>query len=318
VSTALQPAAVSSPVVTADEVTLIKNTVAVGATDAELKLFLFDCARQGVHPLDRLIHFTKRNGKYTPITSIDFMRIRAADSGEMAGSDDAVFADDGCDSGVRMVTSATVTVYRMTHGQRFAYTATARWDEYYPGEGPVGFMWRKMPHTMLGKCAEALALRKGFPRQLAGLYAKEEMEQAESSPTPPQAVSYSTPAREREKPVAATVENRGTLQQSVDASEPASTQGYALIDDFRVDGDWSHIDWNRDAQGGTMTYKTKLAKIANKCRVAFNDRVPVRLISKKYPYVDDVQRLDDSMSPEAIKKTKWTPAPDGDNNEMGF
>jgi hypothetical protein len=121
------------------------------------------------------VHFTKRSGKYTPITSIDFMRIRAAETGEYAGSDDPIFGEATIE---QYPGTATVTVYRLVQGQRCAFTGTARWSEYKPEAND--FMWRKMPHTMLGKCAEALALRKGFPRQLAGLYAKEEMDQAET------------------------------------------------------------------------------------------------------------------------------------------
>jgi phage recombination protein Bet len=162
-----------APVVTRDQLELIKRTVAVGATDAELELFLFDCQRRGVHPLHRLIHFTKRGGRYTPITSIDFLRGRAHDTGEMAGSDDPVFDKDA--------RTATVTVHRITRGTRYPYTATARYNEYVPDPGPNGrgdVMWKRMPHVMLGKCAEALALRKAFPQQLGGLYVKEELEQA--------------------------------------------------------------------------------------------------------------------------------------------
>lgn len=168
---AMQPA--PPPVVTRDQLELIKKTVAVGASDAELELYLFDCARRGVHPLDRLIHFTKRGGRYTPITSIDFLRGRAHDTGEMAGSDDPVFDKDA--------RTATVTVHRITRGTRYPYTATARYNEYVPDPGPNGrgdVMWKRMPHVMLGKCAEALALRKAFPQQLGGLYVKEELEQA--------------------------------------------------------------------------------------------------------------------------------------------
>jgi hypothetical protein len=76
--------------------------------------------------------------------------------------------------------TATVTVYRLTRGTRYAYSATARYNEYVPDPGPNGrgdVMWKRMPHVMLGKCAEALALRKAFPQQLGGLYVKEELEQ---------------------------------------------------------------------------------------------------------------------------------------------
>lgn len=154
-----------------DDRELVRRTIAQGATDAELDLYFYDCHRRGVHPLDKLIHFTKRAGKYVPVTSIDFLRSRAADSEQLAGSDDAIFVE-GKNGGPPL--SASVTVYRLTHGQRFPYTATARWSEYNPGGG----LWQKMPHVMLAKCAEALALRKAFPQELAGLYTGEEMAQA--------------------------------------------------------------------------------------------------------------------------------------------
>lgn len=159
-------------VITAEQIGLIQRTIAKDATPEELQLFFYDCRRQGVHPLDRMIHFTKRSGRYTPVTSIDLMRARAAETGECAGIDDPIF-----DVTADQVRTATVIVYRLTQGARYPYTATARWAEYYPGD-VAGVMWKKMPHTMLGKCAEALALRKAFPKQLSGLYAREEMDQA--------------------------------------------------------------------------------------------------------------------------------------------
>lgn len=154
---------------------LVRRTVANGATNDELELYLYDCQRRNVHPLDKLLHFTKRGGRYVPVVSIDLMRSRAADTGQLAGSDDAVITA-GNVGGPPL--SASVTVYRLTQGQRFAYTGTARWSEYNAG----GQMWQKMPHTMLSKCAEALALRKAFPQELAGLYTHDEMEQAGGSP----------------------------------------------------------------------------------------------------------------------------------------
>jgi phage recombination protein Bet len=162
----------AAPIVTADQLVLIKKTVAKDATDDELRLYLYDCARQGVHPLDRLLHFTKRSGRYVPITSIDFMRIRAHATGSCAGIDDPIF------SGVPMNPdfAAHITVYRMVQGQRCGFSATSRWREYKPDAND--FMWKKMPFLMLGKTAEALALRKAFPQELAGLYESSEMDQA--------------------------------------------------------------------------------------------------------------------------------------------
>jgi phage recombination protein Bet len=165
--------AMPTPTVTDEQMSLITSTVAKGASPDQLKLYLYDCARRGVHPLDKLIHFTLVAGKYTPITSIDFLRSQAAATGEYAGSDDAVYAEG--ENGIPA--AASVTVYRIVQGHRCSFAATARYDEYLPRSG--AHMWSKMPYTMLSKCAEALALRKAFPQQTSGLYTADEMQQAE-------------------------------------------------------------------------------------------------------------------------------------------
>ena len=160
--------------ITPDQVSLIKSQIAVDATDDELKLFLHVANKSGLDPLARQIYFIKRGGKMTIMTAIDGFRAIADRTGQYIGSSDPVFEDNGS-----IPAKATVTVNKVVSGVVGNFTATARWDEYYPGKSQ-GFMWDKMPHTMLGKCAEALALRKAFPAQLSGLYTGDEMDQAQN------------------------------------------------------------------------------------------------------------------------------------------
>jgi phage recombination protein Bet len=177
-------------VITEAQVELIKNTVAKGATNDELKLFFYECRRRGVHPLDRLIHFVKRgqgeNAKAVFQAGIDFLRGQAEETGQYRGQDSPEFGP--VVQGTSFPSSATVTVRRKDPetGEVYPVSAIAFWEEYYPGDGGMGFMWRKMPRGQLSKCAEALALRKAFPRAIAGLYSFEEMEQADMiEPGPP-------------------------------------------------------------------------------------------------------------------------------------
>ena len=104
-----------------------------------------------------------------------------------AGSEDIVYKDEHEEvlnnQKVSVPGSATATVHKLMGGERYPFTATARWREYYPGD-KQGYMWTKMPFGQLGKCAEALALRKAFPKQLSGLYAPEEMDQGGATVDP--------------------------------------------------------------------------------------------------------------------------------------
>ena len=179
-STALALASRSEPAFTAEQVALIKRTIANDATDAELQLFLAQCSRTGLDPFSRQIYFIKRGGKGTTQVSIDGFRVIAERSGEMDGQDVAWCDTDGVWRDVWLETkapaAARVLVYRK--GCSKPFPGVAKWSEYAQSSP----MWQKMPANQLAKCAEALALRKAFPHQLSGLYTPDEMEQAGSGP----------------------------------------------------------------------------------------------------------------------------------------
>lgn len=168
-----------------DQIGLIKSQIAPKATNDELKLFLYQCKRTGLDPLARQIYaihrWTKDGDKMTVQTSIDGFRVIAERSGDYAGQDEPVFEHDG-----NNLLKATVKVYRFRGDTRYcAAVGVAYWNEYVQNgkDGrPMG-LWAKMPHTMLSKVAEALALRKAYPQDLSGLYTSDEMAQADKQET---------------------------------------------------------------------------------------------------------------------------------------
>lgn len=159
-----------------ETIDLIKRTVAPKLTDSELQLFLYTSQRFGLDPLARQIYAVKRSSKYgedkmTIQTGIDGFRLIANRSG-LAGIDDAIFDTET----ETHPNKATITVWRMVEGQRVPFTASARWSEYVVDSNTL---WKKLPYAMLAKCAESLALRKGFPAELSGVYTTEEMMQSD-------------------------------------------------------------------------------------------------------------------------------------------
>jgi hypothetical protein len=128
--------------------------------------------------------------------SIDGLRKRAANSGYYDGSTTFWCGEDGKWLEVWLKSTppsaAKTVVYRKGCGQPF--TAVARFDAYKQDfKGKLSGLWEKMPDIMIGKCSEALALRKAFPEQTAGLYASEEMDQASNVSPQTQPVSIPKP-----------------------------------------------------------------------------------------------------------------------------
>lgn len=170
-----------------DQMKLLSDHIMKGASPIELQYFGEVCKRVGLDPFKKQIHAVKRwdsaakREVWSYQTGIDGYRSIANSTGVYAGSDEPKFLPE--DESTPNPRKATVTVWKLVAGQRVPFTASARWEEYVQTtkEGHPNSMWRKMPYGQLGKCAEALALRKAFPDRLSGIHTDEEMEQADNT-----------------------------------------------------------------------------------------------------------------------------------------
>ncbi len=160
---------------TKDQAHLIKKSIAKSCTMDEFFTFLTQAKMTGLNPFKNQCRPVVRGSGNDRImtfqTGIDGYRAIAHRSGAYAGQDEIEY--DTMDGEHPQV--AKITVYKFVQGQKVAFPAIARWDEYLPSLPKMQFMWKKMPWLMLGKVAEALALRKAFPEDLGGIFIEEEM-----------------------------------------------------------------------------------------------------------------------------------------------
>jgi hypothetical protein len=179
-----------------EQVTILKNAVAKGATDEELKYCLTVARRYRLDPFKRQIWFVSRYDRnatnatggaganvWTPQVGIDgllFMSARdhKADFGSVSLPEYGPMIEVDWTNNGKQITYkapewAKVKVFKK--GVEEPTEAIAYWEEYCPNDLSKAPFWRKMPRRMIGKCASALALRQAYP-DLGGLYIPEETE----------------------------------------------------------------------------------------------------------------------------------------------
>lgn len=196
------------PSLSVKQIELVRHTIAADCNRAEFDLFMEAAHSYGLDPFRRQILplvFNKNKPdkrRMSIIVARDGLRVIATRCRNYRpASEPALWDMDPKLKGPlnpKGIASCTVFLWQQDNrGEWFKVKGEAEWDEYAPitdewGEDPktgkrkptgkktldTSGNWARMPKVMLEKCAEAQALRAGWPEQFGGLYVEEELEKA--------------------------------------------------------------------------------------------------------------------------------------------
>lgn len=203
------PETVSAPLIasrrrdySAAQLTLIRRTVARNCTDPEFDEFMAVALQCGLDPMRRQITPLILNAedanrrRLVPWATIDGLRVIAARQGDYRPMESAPLIECdpdriNADRNPLGIVRTEVRAWKHWDGAWFPVVGEAWWDEYAPlrESGVVDDQghrtsavkmtletsWARMGRVMIAKCAEAQALRRGWPDLLSGLYGEEEL-----------------------------------------------------------------------------------------------------------------------------------------------
>lgn len=168
---------------------VLQSSLYPGANPQSIKMVLGYCKAAGLDPMQKPVHIVPmwdnkaKQMRDVVMPGIGLYRTQAARTGEHVGTDEPEYGPmvefRVGDFTIQHPEWCKVTVYRLKAGMRCAYTATEFWVENYATAGKdttvPNAMWKKRTRGQIAKCAEAQALRKGFP-EVGNQPTAEEME----------------------------------------------------------------------------------------------------------------------------------------------
>jgi len=166
---------------------VLESSLYPGAAHDSIRMVLSWAQARGVDPMDKPCHIVPMWDSKTErmrdviMPSVDYYRQKAESTGEYLGLSDTEYGQTKTlqvgEFSIDYPEWAKVIVRRLVHGHVAEFPAKVFWLETYATKKRdtkvPNAMWQKRPFGQLEKCAEALALRRAFPKLCGGPTAEE-------------------------------------------------------------------------------------------------------------------------------------------------